>query len=343
MLFINKAVGKFVCIVLLLTNEALATSVCSKGAYKNLVLLLSENANVHQFCDTLPTNSRFYNPSKCPNPLKSLVYKDIRTFCSCLKQACASRPCPYGFDTCAKTCGATCVKLKTDPQNCGKCGQKCTKGKQCISGGCVTPSTFTTTAKYISTTTKHTTTSSTTTSSSSSSTISSPTAASTTTSSSTAASTTTSSFTTTSSTTTTSTTAAEPTCEGFLLRDTTGRFLKSSLRDGDANRIQSFTDITGATFYTLVESSILDDIGSPWRVVSSTFVGTVVTRSVDGFSTLMCSFGSDGFLDCSGTTRPTLNTLQSCENNGNLFLGDGTRPNCTPVELEQIPCEAKDE
>ena len=38
---------------------------------------------------------------------------------------------------CADTvCGTSCVNLKTDQDNCGKCGRVCPSGESCVSGSC---------------------------------------------------------------------------------------------------------------------------------------------------------------------------------------------------------------
>lgn len=44
--------------------------------------------------------------------------------------------CPAGQNR----CGGTCTNLRTDPNNCGKCGQRCTGGTVCKSGACCPPS-----------------------------------------------------------------------------------------------------------------------------------------------------------------------------------------------------------
>src|SRR5437867_3013007 len=40
--------------------------------------------------------------------------------------------CPSGYSL----CGADCVPLKRDPNNCGACGKQCKPGEVCVQGGC---------------------------------------------------------------------------------------------------------------------------------------------------------------------------------------------------------------
>jgi hypothetical protein len=43
---------------------------------------------------------------------------------------------PVDAGVCTTKCDGGCTDLKTDPQNCGKCGKTCAMGAQCVQGSC---------------------------------------------------------------------------------------------------------------------------------------------------------------------------------------------------------------
>src|SRR5688500_11965531 len=58
----------------------------------------------------------------------------------CVAHRCTPDPTP-GPQVCATgevRCGTACVKLNSDPKNCGGCAKPCDAGKVCNSGTCTT-------------------------------------------------------------------------------------------------------------------------------------------------------------------------------------------------------------
>ena len=56
-------------------------------------------------------------------------------------EVCNAGQCGLSFGGSTPTkCGASCVNLSTDGNNCGSCGTKCTGGRSCSSRTCVCPS-----------------------------------------------------------------------------------------------------------------------------------------------------------------------------------------------------------
>ncbi|EGP86582.1 uncharacterized protein MYCGRDRAFT_109977 [Zymoseptoria tritici IPO323] len=119
----TKACGQIICLVLLISAHlaqsaaTLDSQQCTQGVYKFLVPALSQDSNVHSFCDQLPTRAKF-SASKGPKSLRSLAYPGVQTFCACLKKACATPSCPRGTTLCPETCGGCCANFNTDARHC---------------------------------------------------------------------------------------------------------------------------------------------------------------------------------------------------------------------------------
>ncbi|KAI5362627.1 hypothetical protein Slin14017_G063080 [Septoria linicola] len=110
---------------------------CSSGEYRSLVPSLTKDRYSREYCASLPPSHRV-DRSNCPSGLKGKTYGTMKTACDCVNKACKkpSRSSPQSSCPKASGCGGYCAEFKTDKNNCGKCGNKCSDGKKCVSRKC---------------------------------------------------------------------------------------------------------------------------------------------------------------------------------------------------------------